>query len=88
MCLQDLDKVRQRVVEQMCSIAAIRSVPASSKTLILKFLAMHAYFAVDKSAAGKVSHVLHLLLCVGIVYLSIYAGFIAVIDASSTDGMS
>lgn len=42
------------MVEQMCSIAAIRSVPASSKTLILKFLAMHAYFAVDKSAVGKV----------------------------------
>ena len=88
MCLQDLDKVRQRVVEQMCSIAAIRSVPASSKTLILKFLAMHAYFAVDKSAAGKVLHVLRLSLCVGIMYLSIYAGFISVIDASFTDGKS
>lgn len=52
--VQDVDKVRQRVVEQMCSIAAIKSVPASSKTLILKFLAMHAYFSVDKSAVGKV----------------------------------
>ena len=57
MCLQDIDKVRQRMIEQMCSIAAIRSVPASSKALILKFLAMHAYFAVDKSAVGKVWHV-------------------------------
>lgn len=57
MCLQDLDKVRQQVVEQLSSIAAIRSVPASSRTLVLKFLAMHAYFAVDKSAVGKVWHV-------------------------------
>ena len=55
-CLQDVDKVRQRVVEHMCSIALIKTVPASCKTQIIKFLAMHAYFAVDKSALGKVGH--------------------------------
>ena len=71
MCLQDLDKVRQRVVEQMCSIAAIRSVPASSKMLILKFLAVHAYFAVDRSAVGKVRHVSGLLLYICILYPSV-----------------
>ena len=87
MCLQDLDKVRQRVVEQICSTAAIRSVPASSKLLILKFLAMHAYFAVDKSAVGKVWHVAGLLLyfCTFAFCISVYAGPIAVINASFSD---
>lgn len=52
--VQDLDKSRQRVIEQMCSIANIKTVPAANKTQVLKFLAMHAFFSVDKSAVGKV----------------------------------
>ncbi|KAL3158646.1 hypothetical protein ABBQ32_011390 [Trebouxia sp. C0010 RCD-2024] len=50
---QDVDKARQRVVEQLCSIAAIKSAPASIKTQVLKFLAVHAFFAVSSSAVGK-----------------------------------
>ncbi|KAL3135482.1 hypothetical protein ABBQ38_005962 [Trebouxia sp. C0009 RCD-2024] len=50
---QDVDKARQRVVEQLCSIAAIKSVPASIKTQILKFLAVNSFFAVSSSAVGK-----------------------------------
>ena len=42
------------MVEQMYSIGNIRSVPASSKVHILKFLAVHAFFVVDKAAVGKV----------------------------------
>lgn len=52
--VQDVDKARQRVVEQLCSIAAIKSVPASIKTQILKFLAVNSFFAVSSSAVGKV----------------------------------
>ena len=60
--------MRQRVVEHMCSIAAMKSAPVSSKTQILKFLAMHAFFAVDKSAVGKVCHASHLLSYVALYY--------------------
>lgn len=35
-------------------MAAIRTVPASVKTGVLKFLAVHAFFVVDKAALGKV----------------------------------
>ena len=35
-------------------MAAIRTVPASVKTGLLKFLAVHAFFVVDKAALGKV----------------------------------
>lgn len=42
------------MVEQLCSIAAIKSAPASIKTQVLKFLAVHAFFAVSSSAVGKV----------------------------------
>lgn len=52
--LQDVDKARMRVVEQLSSIAAIKTVPASVKTQVLKFLAVHAFFAVSSTATGKV----------------------------------
>lgn len=52
--LQEIEKARQVAVEHMCNMAAIRTVPASVKTNVLKFLAMHAFFVVDKAALGKV----------------------------------
>jgi len=52
--LQEIEKARQVAVEQMCNMAVIRTVPASVKTGVLKFLAVHAYFVVDKAALGKV----------------------------------
>jgi hypothetical protein len=51
---QEIEKARQVAVEQMCNMAAIRTVPASVKTGVLKFLAVHAFFVVDKAALGKV----------------------------------
>lgn len=66
--LQEIEKARQVAVEQLCNMAAIRPVPASVKTGVLKFLAVHAFFVVDKSALGKVTpdctflFVCHLLL--------------------------
>ncbi|DBB15045.1 TPA: hypothetical protein ACH3X3_004628 [Trebouxia sp. C0006] len=50
---QEMEKARQVAVEQMCNMAAIRTVPASIKTGVLKFLAVHAFFVVDKAALGK-----------------------------------
>ena len=52
--LQEIEKARPVAVEQMCNMAAIRTVPASIKTGVLKFLAVHAFFVVDKAALGKV----------------------------------
>lgn len=52
--LQDVDKVRRWAVEQMCGVAAIKSAPAAIKSEVLKFLAIHAFFAVDKDAYSKV----------------------------------
>ena len=52
--LQDIEKARQVAVEQMADVAAIKSVPVVVKTAVLKFLAVHAFFAVDKAALGKV----------------------------------
>lgn len=49
-----MEKARQVAVEQLCNMAAIRTVPASVKTGVLKFLAVHAFFVVDKAALGKV----------------------------------
>ena len=53
-CSQEIEKARQVAVEQMCNMAAIRTVPASVKTGVLKFLTVHAFFVVDKAALGKV----------------------------------
>lgn len=52
--LQDIEKARQVAVEQIADVAAIKSVPVIVKTRVLNFLAMHAFFAVDKAALGKV----------------------------------
>ena len=55
MCLpQDVDQARQAAIEQLCSVAAITQVPLDVKLDVLKFLTLHAFFAVDKAAAGKV----------------------------------
>ncbi|DBB02081.1 TPA: DNA-directed DNA polymerase [Trebouxia sp. C0004] len=50
---EEIQKARQVAVEQMCNMAAITTVPASVKTAVLKFLAVHAFFVVDKAALGK-----------------------------------
>ena len=52
--MQDIEKVRHWAVEQMCGVAAIKTAPAATKSEVLKFLALHAFFAVDKTAPGKV----------------------------------
>lgn len=54
--MQDIDKERQLAIDQLSSVANIKSAPGSVKTEVLKFLAMHAFFAVDKAAIGKVTH--------------------------------
>lgn len=53
-CSQDVDKMRQWAVEQMCGVAAIRTAPAAIKTEVLKFLALQAFFTVGKEAYSKV----------------------------------
>ena len=54
LCFQDSDKIRQWAVEQMCGVAAIRTAPAAIKTDVLKFLALHAFYTVEKDAYSKV----------------------------------
>ena len=46
--------MRRWAVEQMCGVAAIKSAPAAIKSEVLKFLAIHAFFTVDKDAYSKV----------------------------------
>ena len=53
--LQDVERARQVAVEQLCSVGSIRKAPVPIKLEILKFLATHAFFTVDKAAAGKVN---------------------------------
>ena len=52
--MQDVNKARQAAVDQMCSVASLQTVPAEVKTQVLNFLAVHAFFVVDKAAVGKV----------------------------------